>query len=981
MEELSISRRHALSEMDRFELRLEQGQGVVERGIDMALFQDTGGSAAIPPCVFVKEEALQEGLLTSQLLMRQQHEDMITRRTANQRRRGRLIREYEARDALQATLASDKDIISQLMFYSSAEIEEREKIGHLQKQKQVIVQNYHNHLTKLAQFEDEMLARTEASRKFSAHIEWMEDVELAKESHRAKMLAGRHALESASHMAVVEEVDGILNRVLDIVLWTASYREVGNYADGDHDAPDFLTTAAKVFFASRLHAIFALPFPGAMVLRDPNSMERFILQSELLSSLALNVLSSSDSLPENKYSQRDNICAISEQRTQEYVEVIATAESIETGSDFVTNRDDPSLFLPSLTSSMEDGAQISPPTVQLQVPSESFLSLPFKHVLAEIITDVRNTAPGKMSPPPPRLSIVDEHFRAIVLGSSLLARRILAEHLCVNRKGVRIVSLRDIIAEAVTQQNPTVLQYLRMGSAIPDSICVGLLVNELVTLQNIDGFCGYVLVDFPNSINEAVLLLQALSGINFGELMPHRSDLAPRFVSHLPFAKEFHSASSSGLSDVFLAESSADQIFSDDGVSRFNLQTSKVLFLDEDTATVDYLVPRKTEGLNKYTIGLETIRREDALTPLLKLLEDVGLLTRVKVTEQGGVDLSFVDKVYGGEAGTLMTLGICGEKKPEEKPTETMLNSETESESSFRASLPLISPSKRSSSSQLCNELIQQNSEISVAPSSFSVKFQCSLSAVSQRLAVILSRLWDQVEKHSLQLSSSLFHSLEEVRFLTILRRRSAQNSLQMLLSRNDEKQILVNTFCETYNSLEVDFHFDDECKAELCLRAIELRDSFLKIAKVRKLEAEDAMMKVMTDNMVALSTHRLYCEGAAVLQGAINRFTVGLHAILDYTRSILGRVASSKIESDLEETLRGLFDVEKEVKGKDGKSKSKEKSVAKKKKGEPADPVPYREAVGKLVLTLRSVELPPEDKPVVITTKVLHIASVMLSV
>lgn len=59
---------------------------------------------------------------------------------------------------------------------------------------------------------------------------------------------------------------------------------------------------------------------------------------------------------------------------------------------------------------------------------------------------------------------------------------------------------------------------------------------------------------------------------------------------------------------------------------------------------------------------------------------------------------------------------------------------------------------------------------------------------------------------------------------------RDLRLAFQSFLRRPDEKQCVLSSFQQAFNSLETDLRYDDDAKAELLLRNEELRDALWRI-------------------------------------------------------------------------------------------------------------------------------------------------------
>ena len=177
-------------------------------------------------------------------------------------------------------------------------------------------------------------------------------------------------------------------------------------------------------------------------------------------------------------------------------------------------------------------------------------------------------------------------------------------------------------------------------------------------------------------------------------------------------------------------------------------------------------------------------------------------------------------------------------------------------------------------------------------------------NAVPTRLAKALLDMWNTAETQSQRKSNSYFASMRDVRYQMVQRRRAAYDCLSSMLVRLDNRQELFDAFRKRFNDVDADMRFDPDCIAELHLQTLELCDQLTQQSEHRKGEGDEYAKKVSSDGVVKVLQHRCRCEAAAMVQSEFQRFTVVLHVLFDYTKSVKGYELHQKILNDLEETL-----------------------------------------------------------------------------
>jgi hypothetical protein len=429
---------------------------------------------------------------------------------------------------------------------------------------------------------------------------------------------------------------------------------------------------------------------------------------------------------------------------------------------------------------------------------------------------------------------------------------------------------------------------------------------------------GFLLEDFPNTKQQASLLVTALSGIEYDSHMPQAADKATPFAPLAPCELSVHDISLCGLDSVLFLESDAptalESVLSEISSARVNIDTDQVVYLkagynnevppsDLSTVSVTNTAIESLENLwelqgrhsSRHTTVLDVAITSKGAPDLKKFLGKIGVLQTVdpssfnSLSDFATAAAAMIYKSTGGNragaGGSILdfkaiALDATGTAAEEVKMKE-------------RIALQLA---------PLNCEYVEGFSDGLQSP-----PFRPSVvySKVSAELARSLAGMWGAVESQSVDVGRAFFKGLRDSRYQMMQRRRMLHDTLSVLQSRVDGRQELFDDFVTTFNQVDDDFRFDMDCVAELHLRSLELREALLVGCDARKKEADLFAARAAIDGVCSLLIHQNECEGAAMLQAEYNRFIVSLHLLFDYTKFMATYDSTKKIVNVLEETLQ----------------------------------------------------------------------------
>ena len=120
------------------------------------------------------------------------------------------------------------------------------------------------------------------------------------------------------------------------------------------------------------------------------------------------------------------------------------------------------------------------------------------------------------------------------------------------------------------------------------------------------------------------------------------------------------------------------------------------------------------------------------------------------------------------------------------------------------------------------------------------------------------------------------------------------QDGLRALLTCQDNRQSLMDTFMADFNDVEDDFRFDKDFICELYLRCMEFGNSLRLLNDEKKKQSEDRIKDVTCDLVMLLLVHRCRCEACVFLQSEMHKLMCSINILFDYFKSIhVGRPSS----------------------------------------------------------------------------------------
>jgi adenylate kinase family enzyme len=194
-------------------------------------------------------------------------------------------------------------------------------------------------------------------------------------------------------------------------------------------------------------------------------------------------------------------------------------------------------------------------------------------------------------------------------------------------------------------------------------------------------------------------------------------------------------------------------------------------------------------------------------------------------------------------------------------------------------------------------------------------------------VATLLSKQWIDIETAYTSDLMQIFQNLRESRIDTIKHYSLIRNNFLRLLARSDNKQNLVEDFAAEFNSLDADLRTDPIAKDELHLRTDELQEALQMLTDSRKRTAEDQFEEVREDQWLERSASTLVDHYCWMMQCELRRYRESVRIAQDF----MGVLRGSGLNEAPEAAIPTLPLFEAEVPTKGGKAPPKKAPAAKK--------------------------------------------------
>jgi hypothetical protein len=480
------------------------------------------------------------------------------------------------------------------------------------------------------------------------------------------------------------------------------------------------------------------------------------------------------------------------------------------------------------------------------------------------------------------------------------------------------------------------------GMDVSNVVVAGLIAHAVVELPEGKGF---VVEDFPQTKEQAVALLKAFSGIDYSTRKPTFADRATKFAPiEVDKADTIYDPIKCGLDAVIYIDTDQSQLIEQRMQLRQDLSkrgpgipaSAAETCVTYDTNNVQSLAEIQSPLLPVHSTSIATESLKDCSNSLQTFFKSLDLLKIVKLElllkNDKDNNNEYLDAKAENDVANQVVELVSNLILPKKNKEEYI-------ESEEKEDVPTSSETVADGE----NEILE---ETTWKPTVF--PFETLEIKISQPLAKALSSIWKQGEDQSRLAALSFFNALRDVRYNMLYRRRSVLDCINIMTMRRSDYQDIFYTFRDDFNNIDDDFRFDVEVRAELVMRTMILRNTLSLKADNRKVECESLLKEFEADGVVKLLSHRIKCEGAAMMQSEVTRFTAALHVMQDYAKANSSYEASTRIANELEETLPLDGSAVTDAKaGKGGKGD--------------APPAPFREVLPRVILDAEMMSAIPE--------------------
>lgn len=959
----------------------------------------------VPELSYVDKANLQAGLVSALKKIKEHHDDGVMTQQSHDRRRRKFVREREFSQTSNLQNTVEADMIGQLLNPCESENVEHRAKDRILAQKQVIIHNRLNR-NEIVKSIDQNSSERElvwVGREASREKDTVVKPRLESQFMRIDTLL--EARSSAERQRSIDVATEVLNRILDLSGWVISCRHLGLFhvsappaapqGDGEAETPSDVKCVpvpvwsdAVTMFASSLEMPKMLRLPSAINVYDdlpfrlceqPQCLDQGELLKAPFQSHHVMVPASTTvlaleapavvALPSDDAQQEGDGVSTTETTVPPMMvapvvvlsqEDALTAPGERVISEFLALNDANSFFSTVSGAEIAGFDAVPENVVPEEAAAEHFttpswlLAAPSKYLLGEAIVASRCVSDPIPEDGKPAFELPKMAFRGAICGVSDNSRKALSKVLAQKMPNVAVIKVESLVHEYTSllakgsgneeeeekrELASLLASFIDAGSAVPNSVYVSLLVQ---TIRTVPEDAGFVIEDFPNTREQASLLLEALSGINYEVKKPSPADRASSLAPHIPTSAATFDPAKCGLDKFIIIDSGDSATLTEERVrTRLNLQTGSMVLIKDETESVAFLQDLYTPLRPSQTFSLDVSICNTEASELYQFIQGLGLAERVKVS-----DFESLEEAVSSVTSEILT--AFGPPSPL-PATDLVPEGEEGGEASAASDPELVAEEGAVPSDEA--PVVEESSSSNGEPEAPVIPLE--VVEFPKQLADALTKMWQNSEDALLSSSRGFFCSLRDSRYQMLQRRRAIHDVIYSIIIQRDARQDLFETFRAGFNELMGDFRFDVDCVAELHLRAVELGDAIFTLSENRRREAEAQLQQFSDDGQLQIAIHRCHCEGAALLQSLLNCFSTGVHILFDVSKAVAKYDKTSRVCNLLEETLAvTIGEAPKGGAAKDAKGgKDSKGGGGKGGKDAPAAAVPFREPVPGILL------------------------------
>jgi len=449
-------------------------------------------------------------------------------------------------------------------------------------------------------------------------------------------------------------------------------------------------------------------------------------------------------------------------------------------------------------------------------------------------------------------------------------------------------------------------------------------LNEELAKISLDATKGFVIVNFPNTYNQAKLLEKKISNyvpeIERGKtesysLKESYSVVLDKSEKILPKIKLLNS----GVDFIFYLNSSVIECIRRALGRRINPQTGDVFHMDDNlpqissiSNTCEKLIPIENVFNSECTLATRHVSFENNVNYIMEFYENFGFEKEKLHTFHTIMGDKIKDYVTQDLIDIINKLIVINEEKDnlivdkndEEENENNSDNSQSDNNiigQNQSNSVNILNNNKDISYRSGDNTLEKVNNDITIKNKSeevededefiiYSKKIEAIKKALNKDLVDILFKIWTKIFDNYTRESKNIF------KFLRI-QRDTISNYFNMIsqkfiefLKRPSKKQALVLDFQMKYNKFIDDYPdlIDDvQVKEEHHQCVDDLYDKIYDIVETRKIEAVDERKKIMTSGWIENEMEKFYLNLEKLFQNEADKFLGSLQIIRDYYHNL----------------------------------------------------------------------------------------------
>lgn len=540
------------------------------------------------------------------------------------------------------------------------------------------------------------------------------------------------------------------------------------------------------------------------------------------------------------------------------------------------------------------------------------INAPLKNdVLVNVIEDISRltlVTPKNLNIPElPRVSLTICMLGKKFSGKNTITQKLAAQY------GLDIIRVDDLIKDAINEADITVKKVkensesrkevsklskqqigakirlqLMEGHSPDDALVIDLIALTLNQLSESGG--GWILVNFPNTREQAVLLEKELTGyedakpIKKGDIKRHKDSgkgsqrnktliAATDTTNEIPITPP-----TSGIDLVFLIDipnevalsRAAGQMVDPISNEKYHIESDpppkdvpgmydRIAPADDDSGNnsqLQYLLAafeEEEEALKEWYSKFKNLRIIDGQLDPVSEFDIIQSALRDAV-EHKKEELEKKDfAALKTEDPNIVNLDI--DKKDNSKPDSRIASAKNQKTAAQEMSIDLAADLERKVAIMVSEHVKREKNH------------------PSKQLAQIFIEQWSTIESSYTDILKFCFRSLRREHQNSMTYFYNTKSNFSKFLSRPDKEQNLVDLFQAEYNAIDEDLRSDPDVKAELHQRSEDLRDKLWEVSDKRREEVEAERMAIIEDRWVEDYSVILANIYITMMQAELDRF------------------------------------------------------------------------------------------------------------